>query len=76
MAVSEAQLTSASQVVKAGARKAYKLDALERSAQYAEEDLQAEVEMEEWNTKFYAMGVFSILLVILSHSKLMEHIGI
>lgn len=76
MAVSEALLTEASQEVKAGARKAYKPNALERSAQYVEDDQQAEYEMEAWNTKFYAMGVFSILLVILSHSKIMEYIGI
>ena len=79
MAVSETLLTEASQEVKevkAGARKAYKPSALERSAQYEEDDLQAEVEMEEWKTKFYAMAVLSIVLVILSHPKFMEHLVI
>ena len=67
-------MTPASQEVKAGARKAYKPNGLERSARYAEDEQKAQVEMEEWNTKFYAMGVFSLFIVVLSHPTVQKAI--
>ena len=77
MSVSEAKMTEASQLitepgkkpqeVKAGARKSYPVSPLEKNVQSPDEEQKVQAEMAEWTTKFYALGVLSIALVVLSH---------